>query len=525
MSFARSLFTVSGLTLLSRLAGFIRDSATAAIVGAGPVADAFFVAQRLPNLFRSLFAEGAFNAAFVPLYTKEKHQNGAEAAQSFAAEALAMMVTVLLPFTLLVMLAMPWLMHGLAPGFGDDPMKYNLAVAFSQITFPYLLLISVTALQGSVLNANKRFAPAAAAPILYNLTLIAMLVGTVWFSLEVGYALAWAVTLAGVIQYLYLLYHCHSAKLPIPWQRPRLTPRIRLLFKQIGPGALGAGAAQVNIVVSTILASFLPTGAVSYLFYADRLNQLPLGVIGIAIATTLLPVLSQHVQEGDEDKIRYFFSRAVVVVLALGLPATIGLVVAAEPIIQTLFEHGAFGHSETLATAAALRAYAIGIPAFLLVKVFASSFFARQDTRTPVKIAMIALATNMVVAAGLFLPLGHVGIALASGIATWVNALMLLWLLRKQRRSLLDAEAKRQIPRLLLSGLLMTGLLEGLYLLLQGFFAVPSLPQELIGLTLLIGGALLGYAVFVQLSGAWRWQDLPAMLRRPRKETTSTPQE
>ncbi len=281
----------------------------------------------------------------------------------------------------------------------------------------------------------------------------------------------------------------------------------------------------MNIVVSTILASFLPTGAVSYLFYADRLNQLPLGVIGIAIATTLLPILSQHVQEGNEDKIRYFFSRAVVVVLALGLPATIGLIVAAEPIIQTLFQHGAFGTSETVATAAALRAYAIGIPAFLLVKVFASSFFARQDTRTPVKIAMLALATNMVVAAALFMQLGHVGIALASGIATWVNALMLLWLLHKQSRSLLDAEAKRQIPRLLVSGMLMAGLLIGLQFLLQSFFETPRLYQELVGLTLLIGGALLGYALFVQLSGAWRWQDLPAMLRRPRKEASTIQQE
>jgi putative peptidoglycan lipid II flippase len=521
MSFARALFAVSGLTMLSRIAGFVRDTATAGIIGAGPVADAFFVAQRLPNLFRSLFAEGAFNASFVPLYTKEKHNHGAAAAQNFASEALAMMLTILLPFTVLMLFAMPWVMRGLAPGFHDEPEKFKLAVAFSQITFPYLLLISITALQGSVLNAHHKYVPAAAAPILYNLTLIIMLFGTLWGGLDVGYGLAWAVTLAGIMQYLWLLYHCHRAGLPIPFMRPRLTPRVRQLFKHIGPGALGAGAAQINIVVSTILASTLPTGAVSWLFYADRLNQLPLGVIGIAVATTLLPVLSQHVQAGDETKIRHYFSRAVVVVLAIGLPATVGLLLAAKPIIQTLFEHGRFGPAETAATAQALAAFAIGIPPFLLVKVFSASYFARHDTRTPVKIAIIALVTNMLAAALLIQPLGHVGIALASGIATWVNALLLLWLLRKQGRVLLDAEARRQIPRLLFCAVMMAGLVFGLQVPLSDFFSAPILWRELLGLALLMAGALLGYAVLVQLTGAWRWQNMAGLLRRAPKSPTS----
>lgn len=520
MSFARALFAVSGLTILSRLAGFVRDTVTAGILGAGPVADAFFVAQRLPNLFRSLFAEGAFNASFVPLYAREKHQNGEAAAQSFAGEALAMMVLILIPFSMLMIFSMPLVMHILAPGFADEPEKFALAVAFSQITFPYLLLISVTALQGSVLNAHYKYAPAAAAPILYNLTLVAMLFATLWLHLDVGYALAWAVTLAGIIQYLWLLWHCHRHGLPIPLVRPRLTPRVRQLFKQIGPGALGAGAAQINIVVSTILASTLPTGAVSWLFYADRLNQLPLGVIGIAVATTLLPVLAQHAQAGDEDKIRHYFSRAVVVVVAIGLPATIGLMTAATPIIQTLFEHGKFSATETAATAEALIAYAVGIPAFLLVKVFSASYFARHDTRTPVKIAIVALVTNMVGAALLIRPFGHVGIALASGIATWVNAGLLLWLLRRQGRSLLDATARRQIPRLLLCGGLMIGLVYGLDYLLAGFFTTRNLWLELPGLALLLAGALLGYGLLVHLTGAWRWQELRNLLRKER----TTPQ-
>jgi len=514
MSFARSLFAVSSLTLLSRFAGFARDTVTAAILGAGPVADAFFVAQRLPNLFRSLFAEGAFNASFVPLYTREKVQHGNESAQKFAGEALAMMVTILIPFTLVMILAMPWVMRILAPGFVSTPDKFNLAVTLSQITFPYLMLISITALQGSVLNAHQKYAPAAAAPILYNLTLIAMLFGTLWLVLDIGLALAWAVTLAGIIQYLWLLYHCHCHGLPIPFMRPRLTPRVRQLFRQIGPGALGAGAAQINIVVSTILASTLPTGAVSYLFYADRLNQLPLGVIGIAVATTLLPILSQHVQAGEGEKARHYFSRAVVLVTAIGLPAAVGLIMAARPIIQTLFQHGAFTATETEATAAALAAYAIGIPAFLLVKVFSTSYFAHHDTRTPVKIALIAMATNIISAFFLIKPYGHIGIALASGIATWVNAGLLLWLLRRQGHPLLDATARRQIPRLLLCGGLMAGLVYGLDDMLAGFFSNDNLWQELLGLSLLLMGGCFGYGALVQLTGAWRWQELPAMFRK-----------
>ena len=517
MSFARALFAVSGLTMLSRIAGFVRDTATAAILGAGPVADAFFVAQRLPNLFRSLFAEGAFNASFVPLYKREQHQQGNEAARDFSGEALAVMIAMLTPFCGLVMLAMPWLMHVLAPGFTTDAQKFELAGAFSRITFPYLLLISVTALQGSVLNARLHFKPAAAAPILYNIVLILMLGATVWLHLDVGYALAWAVTLAGIVQCAWLVMSCRRHGVPIPLLRPRLTPRVRQLFRQIGPGAVGAGAAQINLLVSTILASTLPTGAVSYLFYADRLNQLPLGVIGIAVATALLPVLAQHVQEGDEDKIRHYFSRAMEFVLAAGLPATVGLMLAARPIIQTLFEHGNFGTAETSATAEALQAYAVGIPAFLLVKVFAAGFFARQDTRTPVRIAMIALGVNMLGSWLLIGPLGHAGIALATAIAVWVNAGLLLLLLHRQGRQLLDAQAKRRIPRLLLCGGLMAGLIAGLDELLAEFFVSGHFMLELAGLSLLMGLSLCGYGLLVQLTGAWRWRDFSLLLHRTKK--------
>ena len=395
MSFARSLFTVSGLTVLSRVAGFVRDTLTATFLGAGPVADAFFVAQRLPNLFRSLFAEGAFSAAFVPLYTTEKERHGQEAAQRFAAHALALLLSALIPFSIIVMLFMPKLMLLLAPGFSSEPEKYKLAVNFSTITFPYLALISVTALQTGVLNAQGRFGPGAAAPIAFNLVLIAALYLSRIMGWDVGYALSWAVTISGAVQMLWLMISCRRAKVSLPLMLPQLGEASSKLFRRIGPGAVGAGAAQINLLVSTILASTLPTGAVSYLFYADRLNQLPLGIVGIAVATTLLPLLSRHIEAGRTEQARHYTSRAVEFCLLLGLPATIGLSVAAQPIIQTLFEHGAFTHEDAVRTAQALAAYSLGIPAFLLVKAFAAGFFARHDTKTPVQIAMIAMLVNV----------------------------------------------------------------------------------------------------------------------------------
>ena len=342
VSFSRSLFTVSSLTVLSRVGGFIRDTLTAMFLGAGPLADAYFVAQRLPNLFRSLFAEGAFTAAFVPLYAAEEQKQGLSAAQYFAAEALAMLSAILIPFSILIIIFMPQALLVLAPGFQNEPEKFAAAVLYSRITFPYLLLVSITALQGGVLNARGVFGPAAATPIAFNLVLIAALFLTKYIPLETGVTLSWAMTIAGAVQMLWLMWSCKRAGVSIAIIMPRFTKRTIKLFKQVGPGALGAGATQVNIMLSTILASMLPTGAVSFLYYADRLNQLPLGIVGIAVATTLLPILSKEVAAGNQDRVRHFTSRSIEFCLLLGLPATIGLTIAAQPIIQTLFEHGAF---------------------------------------------------------------------------------------------------------------------------------------------------------------------------------------
>ncbi len=514
MSFARSLFTVSSLTIVSRVGGFIRDSLTAVFLGAGPVADAFFVAQRLPNLFRSLFAEGAFSAAFVPLYTSEQEKHGAEAAQQFAGQALMLLLAMLVPFSVVVMMFMPQVMLVLAPGFESDPQKYKLAVDFGTITFPYLALISVTALQTGVLNARGKFGPGAAAPVALNIVLIAGLLAAHFFGWDVGYTLAWSVTVSGVVQCLWLAVSCYRARAAIPILRPHLSAASKRLFHRIGPGAIGAGVYQLNLLISTSLASRLPTGAVSHLNYADRLNQLPLGIVGIAIATTLLPLLSRHIVAGAEDKARHYSSRAIEFCLVLGLPAMIGLAVLARPIIHILFEHGAFTEEDTLATVSALRAYAIGIPGFLLVKVFAAGFFARHDTKTPVKIAVISVAVNVIASVLLLGPLGHVGIALSSGIAVSVNAALLYRTLRRKGVPIGDDKLPARIKKIVFSAAVMAVVTGFLMKIIWNLIPFTNYAQEIGVLTVIIGLSALAFGLSLHITGAMRWRDVVAVMNR-----------
>jgi len=514
MSFARALFTVSGLTIVSRMTGFIRDTLTAVLLGAGPVADAFFVAMRLPNLFRTLFAEGAFSAAFVPLYTAEQQKSGKPAAQYFAGQALAILLTILIPFSLLMMIFMPIVIRLLAPGFENEPAKYSMTVSFSVITFPYLVLISVTALQGGVLNARNKFWAAAAAPIALNIVMIAALLLARFLNLAIGYILSWAFVLSGVVQMLLLVISCRSAGATIPLVWPRFSEHSRLLFRRIGPGAIGAGANQINMLLSTILASTLPTGTVACLTYADRLDQLPQGIVGIAVATTLLPLLTRHVHAGAEDNVRHYMSRAIEFCVMLGLPATIGFVLCSKPIVQTLFEHGAFGARDTIMTAEILSAYALGIPAFLLVKVFSAGFFARHDTATPVRVALVAMATNVVGALLMLGPLRHIGIALATTIALWVNALLLFTRLRSKKHPLADEKLRYRLPRLLLCALGMGLVTLALMVITRSCFTGHSVPREVAALSLIIGGSGLVYAVMLQASGAMRWKEALSILKR-----------
>ncbi len=354
--------------MVSRVFGFARDILIAAILGAGPVADVFFVAFKFPNLFRRLFAEGAFAAAFVPLFAGLVETDGKDAARAFAEQALSVLLWTLLVFVAVVQMAMPVLMVGFAPGFVGDPAKFDLAVQLTRITFPYLLFISLVSLMAGVLNSLGRFWAAAATPILLNVCLIGAVLGLSPMMETPGHALAWGVAGAGMVQFVWLLFHCARAGMRLRLPRPRLTPKVRLLARRILPVAVGAGIYQINLLIDTIIASLLPSGSISYLFYADRVNQLPLGIVGVAVGTALLPMLSRQLRGGQAGAAMHSQNRALEFAFLLTLPAAAALIVIADPVIAVLFERGAFGPAEVRATAAALAVYAVGLPAYVLVK-------------------------------------------------------------------------------------------------------------------------------------------------------------
>jgi putative peptidoglycan lipid II flippase len=514
MALLRSVATVGSYTLVSRLFGFVRDILTASLLGAGPVADAFFVALRLPNLFRSLFAEGAFSAAFVPLFAGTMAEAGKAEARAFAEDVLAVLLTVLLAFVLVCEIFMPVVMSAIAPGFSDDPGKFGLAVELARINFPYLLFIALVALQGGVLNSLDYFAAPAATPIFLNLFLIAALLLSKQFGGHGGHALAWAVCAAGFAQFLWLMFSCGRAgvalRLPVP---PRLTAGVRRTLAIMAPGAFGAGVTQVNLLISTMLASFLAGGSVSFLYYADRLNQLPLGVVGIAVGTAILPPLSRQLRQGDVGAAIATQNRGLELALLLTLPAAMALAALAVPILAVLFQRGAFGPADTAATAKALAAYAAGLPAFVLVKVLAPAFFARHDTRTPVKLAVAAMIVNLSLTLLLMRPLAHVGIALATSAAGWVNALGLLMLLVRRGHFALDRRARRSLPRIAAAALAMGGTLRLLLLA-----AAPALAgATALRIAALAGLVAAGFAVFalaILALGVADWRDLLGRLRR-----------
>jgi putative peptidoglycan lipid II flippase len=502
----RSIATVGGFTLLSRVVGFLRDLVFAALLGAGPIADAFVVAFRLPNLFRALSAEGAFSAAFVPIYARLLAGDGRAVAQRFAEDTLAVMVAVLTVAVVVGEAAMPWIMQGLAPGFAGDAKQMALVIELGRITFPYLLLISLTAFQGAVLNAHRRFAAMAAAPILLNLALLAVPLLLLSFGIGDAQAFAWAVIVGGVAQFLFLAFVCHreGIRLRLPW--PRLSPTVRRLFRRMGPGVIGAGVTQLNLVIGTVLATLIADGAVSYLYYADRLSQLPLGVVGAAVGTALLPLLAAELKTEPAAALATH-NRAIEAALLLSLPAAVGLVVLAHPIVAVLFQRGAFGAAESLATADAVAAYALGLPAFVLVKALSPGFLAREDTATPVKLGMIAIAINLALNLALMRPFGHVGIALGTSAAAWCNVALLWGTLGRRGHFALDARSRRMLPRLALAAL---GMGAAVFAMKQG------LGIGVVALAIEVGVGGLVFVGLVLLLGAARIADIRRALRRGR---------
>ncbi len=513
MTLARAIATVGGFTMISRATGFARDIMIASFLGAGVVADAFFVAFKFPNLFRRLFAEGAFSAAFVPLYAGLVESEGAEEGRAFAEQAFAVLTWSLVALVATFEVVMPWAMFAFAPGFAAVPGKIELATELTRITFPYLLFISLVSLQGGILNSLGRFAAAAATPILLNLSLMASLLALVPYTETPGHALAWGTTLAGLAQFLWLWVSIRRAGVRLRLRPPRLSPRVKLLLRRIVPGAVGAGMYQINLLVDTIVASLVGTGAVSFLYYADRVNQLPLGVVGTAVGTALLPILSRQLRAGDVAAAQHSQNRTLEFALLLTLPAAAALLVVAWPVISVLFMRGAFGVAEAQATAAALAAFALGLPANVLVKVLAPGFFAREDTATPVKIAAVAMVVNIAVMLVLMGPLEHVGIALATSVAAWVNAGLLAIVLRRRGFLALDARLRRRAPRILAAAVLNAAWLWWVVAAFPGLWVGP-IWQRGGALAALVAAGILAFAVLVLALRGTSLDDLRTFRKR-----------
>ncbi|NDV00105.1 murein biosynthesis integral membrane protein MurJ [Pseudoroseicyclus tamaricis] len=517
----RGFVTVGGWTLLSRVFGFVRDIAIAAALGAGPVAEAFLVAFSLPNMFRRFFAEGAFNMAFVPLFSK-KLEADADEAEIFAQDAFAGMAFLLTLFSVVGILLMPLLVIAMASGFLEDE-RFPLAVAYGRIAFPYILFISLAALLSGVLNAAGRFLAAAAAPALLNMIFLAALaIGWALFGDRVGeapverfgLALAWAVPVGGVAQLALVWIAARRAGFRLALRRPRLTPDLRRLFRIAVPAALAGGVVQVNLLVGRQVASFFD-GAVAWLNYADRLYQLPLGTVGIAIGIVLLPDLSRRLAAGDEAGGQDAFSRAVELSLALTLPAAVALVAIPLPLISVLFERGAFDAQDSAATATALAIYGLGLPAFVLQKALQPLYYARENTRTPFNYALVAMAVNAAVAVGLAPVIGFSAAAWATTLAAWAMV-ALLW---RGARGMgaaaeLDSRARRRLPRMFAAALGMGALLYGLALLLAQPLGTPV--WRYVALAGLVAAGMAAYFALGHLFGGFRLSEFRRNFRRAR---------
>jgi len=419
------ILTVGGLTLLSRVTGFARDIILAAVLGAGPVADAFFVAFRLPNHFRAIFAEGAFNAAFVPAYAHVHGEKGEASAKLFADRIFTLLLVSQIVLLVLAWLFMSQAMSILAPGFTDDAEQRQLAIQLTRITFPYLLLITLVTLYGGMLNVMQRFASAAGASILLNLAMMVTLAFAAFFP-TAGHAAAWGVLISGFLQYFLL-----AGDLATHGGLPRFAPLkldedIRAFFRALGPATLGSMGTQVAMFADTIIGTFLPAGALSAVYYADRLNQLPIGVIGIAIGTVLLPEMSRRLTAGDHDGAMAQQRRAFEFTLLLSVPFVAAFLAVPDLITRAVFARGAFTKADAAAAGATLAAYAIGLIPFVLIRSAVSTFYARKDTATPVKASLTGLTVNVLLKILLMGSLAQVGLALATAVGAWINLLLVL---------------------------------------------------------------------------------------------------
>ncbi|MET0301057.1 MAG: murein biosynthesis integral membrane protein MurJ [Methyloceanibacter sp.] len=506
----RRIATVGGLTLVSRATGFVRDVVMAAVLGAGPMADAFFIAFRLPNHFRAIFAEGAFAAAFVPAYARTLEEAGLPAAKLFADQIASALILINLVLLGLALLFTPWVVSVLAPGLVDDPARFDLAVALTRITFPYLALVSIETLFAGVLNANNRFASAAGAPILLNLSIVATLLLAPLFS-DAGHAAAWGVLIAGIAIVLLVGGDAEAHGIGIRLRMPRPNEPTRRFLKALGPAIIGAGGVQLALFADTLIASFLPTGALSALYYADRINQLPIGVVGIAVGTVLLPEMARRLAAGDERGAASAQARGIQLALLLTIPCAVAAIVIPDLIMRALFARGAFTAADAAAAGATLAAYSIGLLPFVLMRSFTAPFYARGDTATPVKAALLAAAINIALKVVLMGPLAQVGLALATSAGAWINLSLLAYFARRQGFAVSGAAIGKPVAKLIAAGIVLAAaLFVGAYGLERALADMTKFRDET-ALAILVVLATMVYALAVLLLLGRPW--LNSLLR------------
>jgi putative peptidoglycan lipid II flippase len=523
MKLYKSFATVGGLTLLSRVFGFMRDILIAATLGSGWVADAFVVAFRFPNLFRRLFGEGAFNSAFVPIFAKKLEGDGPEAARKFAEDAMAGLLFILLIVTIVAELAMPLLMYALAPGFDVRPEKFDLSVLLTRITMPYLLCMSIVALMSGVLNSVGRFAESASVSIVLNGVMMIATLISMWIGYkaepEAGIIQAWAVFVAGFLQLALLIWGMHRAGMSLGIRRPRLTNDVRHLVRLGIPGVISGGVTQLNIAIGTIIASLQP-GAVSQLYYADRLYQLPFAIVGIAVGIVLLPDLARQLRAGNTASVMDSQNRSLEFALLLTIPSALALAVVPTDIVRVLFERGAFGPMDTRITASLLTMFALGLPAFVMIKVFSPAYYAREDTKTPMQYAAISLTANTIGSVALFFlfprigMLPQLGIAVATALGGWLNAYLLWATLSRRGDFIADRRLKRNLPLIVLASAAMVAALVATshwlgpyYAHGSGFFIKASI------LAVEIGAGFTVFAILVLATGVMTLGQLGRLTR------------
>jgi putative peptidoglycan lipid II flippase len=498
------IFTVGGFTLLSRITGFARDIVLAAILGAGPVADAFFVALRLPNHFRTIFAEGAFNAAFVPAYARLHTTGGKDVAGVFADRVFTLLFAAQVVLLAVALLFTPTVIALLAPGFSSDPERFALAVELTRVTFPYLLLVSLVTLYGGMLNALGRFASAAAAPVLLNLSMIVTLLLAAFFP-TAGHAAAWGVLIAGFLEVLLLVTDTARQGVLPKFRWPRLDHEVKFFLKRFAPATVGAAETQIALFADTIIASFLATGALSALYYADRLSQLPIGVIGVAVGTVLLPEMANRLAAGDEAGARRAQSRAIELTLLLSIPCVVAFLLLPELIMRGLFVRGAFTAADAAAAGATLRAYAIGLLPFVLMRSAATTFLSRGDTWTPVKALFFAVIVNVALKVLLYDQYAQVGLAFATAIGGWVNLLLLMWFAMRAGLFTVGPELAHSATRLAAMGGVLAVVLAIAQRPIESLLADATMLRHEASLAVLavLGAAVYGAMLWALFGRAW----------------------